>query len=180
MRLKIAALIALLLAAPAHAQVEQDFALANKVFGQLSATAVTDGIDGEWLPLTVLANLRGGDPDPGLIDSLLERICGNDPIRGAVFTAIDDTSFEMLGANTRGEMRYRFDWIDGAEFYRSFDPAQLFSVLKFDAIEGESGVKMRADAMDAYSGTVHFYRVSPDVLTMVSKHGAEVYGRCPN
>lgn len=179
MRFTLALTLALVVAGPSYAQIDEEFTEANRIFGQLSSERVLEDIDGEWLPLTTLSNLQGADPDPGLISAYLERICGNDPVRGAVLTGLDGTSFEMIEANTGGEMVYRYDWIAGAEFYRSFDPETLFRVRKFDTMEGERGVEMRARLLDANADRVKFYRVSADLLTMVMPERVEVFGRCP-
>lgn len=179
MRFLIAATLATTLAGPAHAQIDDDFAVANRIFGQHSPASVTKDIDGEWLPLTTLSNLKGAEPDPGLIDSYLERICGMDPVRGAVFTRIDDASFEMAEANMRGELIYRFDWLGGAQFHRSFDPAVLFNMLSLDKTEGQRGAEMRSDALGAGTSLVDFYRVSDDLLAMATPQRVEIFGRCP-
>nr|WP_314261642.1 hypothetical protein [uncultured Devosia sp.] len=52
MRLALAATLTALIIAPAHAQIDDDFAMANHIFGQVSSASVTDDIDGEWLPLS--------------------------------------------------------------------------------------------------------------------------------
>jgi hypothetical protein len=179
MRFALAFALALIIAGPAHAQVDDDFTMANRIFGQMSATSVVDGLEGEWLPLSTLANLKGADPDPGLIASLLERICGNNPVRGAVFKAIDQASFEMAAASRGGDLVYRFDWLGGAQFHRSVDPETLFRVLKFDTMDGEKGIEMRARVLASNPSLVDLYRVSPDLLAMVTPQRAEIYGRCP-
>lgn len=178
MRFTVALALPLLFITPVQAQLEADFAAANRILGQITPAAVVDTIEGEWLPLTTLANLQGEDPDPGLIDSLLERICGNDPERGALITAIDASSFEMTAPNSGGDMVYRFDWIGGAQFLRSFDPAALFSMLKFDTMDGERGIEMRARALEATATMVSLYRVSPDLLAVAEPRRVEIYGRC--
>ncbi|KKB07239.1 hypothetical protein VE26_10520 [Devosia chinhatensis] len=172
-------MLALMAASPAAAQIEDDFAEANRIFGQVSADSVVEDIEGEWLPLSVLSNAQGTDPDPGLINSLIERICGNDPVRGALMTALDGTSFEMVAANSGGELVYRFDWIAGSQFHRNVDPEALFRVFKFDTMEGENGVAMRARALEQNSSRVDLFRVSPDLLAMVTPGRAELFGRCP-
>lgn len=179
MRFVLALTLAVFIAGPSYAQIDDDFAMANRILGQPSAASVIDDIEGEWLPLTVLSNLNGADPDPGLITSLLERICGNDPVRGAIFTAIDAGSFEMAEANTAGELVSRFDWIRGAQFYRSFDPETLFSIRRFDTMDGERAIEMRASTLESRPSLVNFYRVSPDLLAMVSGQQVEIFGRCP-
>lgn len=167
------------IACPAHAQVEDDFALANRIFGQTSPATIISDLDGEWLPLSTLANLDGADPDPGLISSLLERICGNDPIRGARITGIDQASFEMTAPNSAGDMVYRYDWIGGSQFHRSYDPASLFRMFKFDTIEGERGFEMRARTLQGATSQVHLYRVSADLIAIAEPQRVEIYGRCP-
>lgn len=179
MRFLIVASLAMALAGPAHAQIEDDFAVANRIFGQLSPASVTSDIDGEWLPLSTLSNLEGADPDPGLIDSYLGRICGNDPVRGSLITSLGDSSFEMVAANSGGELTYRFDWLGGAQFHRSFDPEALFSALALNRSEGERGTEMRGDALAAATSLVDFYRVSPDLLAMATPQRVEIFGRCP-
>jgi len=180
MRFPLAFALALAVAGPAHAQLDDDFAAANRTFGQVSATGVVDDLDGEWLPLSTLSNLNGEDPDPGLITSLLERICGNDPVRGAVFTVLDQASFEMVSANSGGELVYRFDWIGGARFHRSVDPQALFRVRGFDTIEGERGIEMRASVLESTASQVDLYRISPDLLAMATQPRVEIFGRCPD
>lgn len=179
MRVTLAVILSLAIAGPSYAEIDDDFALANRMFGQMSAAGVIDDIEGEWLPLSTLANLKGADPDPGLAASYLERICGNDPVRGALISRIDDASFEMIAANSGGEMVYRFDWISGAQFHRSFDPETLFKVLRFDTIEGERGIEARARALETMNSVVDFYRVTPDLMAMVTQPRVEIFGRCP-
>lgn len=171
--------LAFLAATPAFAQIEDDFAQANRIFGQISATSVVADLDGEWLPLTTLANLNGADPDPGLITSYLERICGSEPIRGSVFTSINAAAFEMAVPNSRRELVYRFDWIGGAQFHRSFDPDVLFQAFGLDTMEGERGQEMRAQALGTTPGLVDVYRISPDLLAIEALQRVEIYGRCP-
>jgi hypothetical protein len=177
MRILIACTLTMALTFPVHAQIEDDFAFANRIFGQISAESVTSDINGEWLPLSTLSNLNGADPDPGLVESYLERICGNDPARGALLASISDTSFEMAAANSRGDLIYRFDWLGGAQFHRSFDPDTLFNALALD--ESERGAAMRAGALEATTSLVDFYRVSPDLLVMATPKRVEIFGRCP-
>ena len=179
MRLAPAATLTALIIAPAYAQIDEDFAMANRIFGQVSSASVTDDIDGEWLPLSTLANLNGAEPDPGLAGSYLERICGNEPVRGAVMTGIDDASFEMAPANSGGELVYRFDWIGGVQFHRSFDPAALFGALKLDNMDGERALDMRARTLESNTSLVDFYRISPDLLAMATPQRVEIFGRCP-
>ncbi|KAA0971843.1 hypothetical protein FPY71_01550 [Aureimonas fodinaquatilis] len=180
MRFTFSLALALAIVGPASAQIDEDFAKANRIFGQISAASVVDDIEGEWLPLSTLSNLNGADPDPGLVASYLERICGNDTVRGAVIEGIDQASFTMAAPNTGGELVYRFDWLGGAQFHRSFDPETLFRVRKFDTIEGEKGVEMRARALEASTSLVDLYRVSPDLLAMATPQRVEIFGRCPN
>lgn len=179
MRLTLAFTLALVVASPAHAEIDADFADANRIFAQASPLAVTDDISGEWLPLSTLSNLNGAEPDPGLISGLIERFCGNEPVRGATFTQLGDSSFEMTSTTARGDMAYRFDWIGGAQFYRSFDPAALFSALGLDTMDGERGQEMRARSLDETSSLVDFYRITPDLLAMRTPQRVEIYGRCP-
>ncbi|WEK03443.1 MAG: hypothetical protein P0Y65_14730 [Candidatus Devosia phytovorans] len=179
MRFALAFALTLACSGPALAQIDDDFAMANRIFGQISAASVVADIDGEWLPLSTIANLEGADPDPGLITSYLERICGNDPARGFVFTGIDEASFEMAVPNAGHELVYRLDWMGGAQFHRSFDPAAMFSAFGFDSMEGERGMEMRASALRSNTNLVDFYRVSPDLLAMATPQRVEIYGRCP-
>ncbi len=179
MRFALAFALTAAIASPSYAQTEDDFAQANRIFGQPTAAVITSDIAGEWLPLSTLANLKGADPDPGLITSLLERICGNDPARGAVITEIDGGSFEMSAPNSAGDMVYRFDWISGSLFHRSFDPAALFSMLSLDAIEGERGAEIRARTLQSAASQVHLYRVSSDLIALAEPYRVEIYGRCP-
>lgn len=179
MRFTLAFTVAILIAGPAQAQIDADFAEANRIFGQVSPLNVVDDIEGEWLPLTTLSNLNGAQPDPGLIGSYIERFCGNDTVRGAVFAKVGDASFEMVAANSGGELIYRFDWIGGAQFHRSFDPAAVFAAFKFDTIEGERGLEMRARTLDGMSSRMNLYRITPDLLAMAEQQRVEIYGRCP-
>lgn len=178
MRAPIAFVLALLLAAPAHAQVDSDFGMANRIFGQVSPASVVEDIAGEWLPLSTLSNLNGAEAAPGLAASFLERFCGNEPARGAVISPIDEASFEMVGANSGGELVYRFDWIRGAQFHRSFDAETLFRVLRLDTMEGERGAEIRGQTLEATSSLVDLYRVSPDVITMATPQRVEIFARC--
>jgi hypothetical protein len=179
MRFALAFALTAAIAGPSHAQMDDDFALANRIFGQPTAAEVIADIEGEWLPLSTLANLNGADPDPGPITSLLGRICGNDPARGAIITEIDQGSFELAAPNSGGDMVYRFNWIAGSLFHRSFDPASLFSMLKLDTIEGERGSEMRARALQGAANQVNLYRVSKDLFALAEPHRVEIYGRCP-
>lgn len=179
MRLLLALSAALFAAAPASAEVETDFVTANRIFGQVSASAVTGDIAGEWLPLTTLTNAMGTDPEPGLAESALERFCGNDPMRGAVITAIDEASFAMTEPNSADELTYRFDWIGGAQFHRSFDPEALFRLRRFDTMEGERGMEMRARTLEALSQPTAIYRIAPDLMAIATPQRVEIFGRCP-
>lgn len=179
MRYPLAFALAFLLAVPAAAQIDDEFATANRIFGQVSALSVVDDIEGEWLPLTTLSNLNGSEPAPGMITSHLERFCDNDPKKGAVLTAIDDASFEMAAANSGGELTYRFDWIRGAQFHRSVDPETLFRVFRYDTMEGEKGIEMRARVLESTPSLVDLYRVSPDLLAVAAPQRVEIFGRCP-
>ena len=178
MRFALAFALTAAIAGPSYAQTEDDFALANRIFGQPTAAGVISDIEGEWLPLSTLANVDGADPDPGLITSLLDSICGNDPVRGAIITEIDEGSFEMTAPNSSGDMVYRFDWISGSLFHRSFDPAALFSMLRLDAIEGERGSEIRARTLHGAASQVNLYRVSADLIALAEPHRVEIYGRC--
>lgn len=177
MHLTLSLTLGLSVAVPA-AQVDDAFTMANRMFSQESAASVITDIDGEWLPLTTLSNLRGADPDPGLITRLLERNCANEPVRGAQFKGLDQASFEMIAANSGGELVYRFDWMRGAQYHRSVDPEMLFRALRFDKIEGEKGIAARARALGSNASLVEFYRVSPDLLVMVTPQRSEIFGRC--
>jgi hypothetical protein len=179
MRFTLALTLALSIAVPAYSQIDDDFAMANRMLGQESAANVIADIDGEWLPLTTLSNLRGADPDPGLISSLLERICGNEPVRSAQFKGLDPASFQMIAPNSGEELVYRFDWMRGAQFHRSVDPEALFRTLRFDKMEGEKGIAARARALESIASLVELYRVSPDLLAMTTPQRVEIYGRCP-
>lgn len=179
MRFAFALALTAAVAGPAYAQIEDDFALANRIFSQTSPANIIADIEGEWLPLGTLANLDGADPDPGLITSLLERICGNDPARGAVITTIDQASFEMTAPNSGGNMVYRFDWIGGSQFHRSYDPSSLFSLLKFNTIEGERSLEMRARTLAGTPSQVHLHRVSAELITLADTERVEIFGRCP-
>ena len=179
MRFTLAFTLTLVISSPTYAQIDDDFAMANRIFGQVSAASVIDEIEGEWLPLSTLSNLNGADPDPGLIASYLERICGNDPVRGAVIKGRDESGFDMSAPNSGGKLVYRFDWIRGAQFHRSFDPETLFSVLKYDTIKGERGIEMRASILESHTSLVDVYRVSPDLLAMATPQRVEIFGRCP-
>lgn len=179
MRILITCTLTAALTFPAYAQIEDDFAFANRIFGQATPQSVLADIDGEWLPLSTLANLNGNDPDPGLVDSFLERICGKNPARGSLITGLSDSSFEMATANAGGELMYRFDWLGGAQFHRSFDPDALISALGLDKSEGERGVEMRANALASATSLVDFYRISPDLLAMAAPQRVEIFGRCP-
>lgn len=179
MRFALAFGLVVMIAGPAHAQIDDDFAQANRTFGQVSAASVVDNLEGEWLPLSTISNLNGADPDPGLITSYLERICGNDPARGAVFTSLDDASFEMTTATSGGELVHRFDWIRGAQFHRSVDPEALFQAFKLDTMEGDKGIEMRARMLASTTSLVDLYRITPDLLAMATTQRVEVYGRCP-
>ncbi|MDV3249817.1 hypothetical protein DevBK_00595 [Devosia sp. BK] len=178
MRIALAFALTAAIASPSYGQIEENFALANRIFGQPTAAGVVSDIEGEWLPLSTLANAKGADPDPGLIASLLDRICGNDPSRGAIITEIDEGSFEMTAPNSGGDMVYRFDWISGSLFHRSFDPAALFSMLRLDAIEGERGSEMRARTLQTAASQVNLYRVSADLIALAEPYRTEIYGRC--
>jgi len=179
MRFALAFALTAAIAGPAYAQIDDDFAQANRIFGQPDAASVITDIEGEWLPLSTLANLRGTDPDPGLINSLLDRICGNDPVRGAIMAGIDEGTFEMKAPNSGGDMVYRFDWIAGSLFHRSFDPAALFGMMKLDTIEGERGSEIRARTLQSAASQVNLYRVSPDLIALAEPYRVEIYGRCP-
>jgi hypothetical protein len=162
MRFALAFALTAAIAGPSYAQTEDDFALANRIFGQPTAAGVISDIEGEWLPLSTLANVDGADPDPGLITS-----------------QIDEGSFEMTAPNSGGDMVYRFDWISGSLFHRSFDPAALFSMLRLDAIEGERGSEIRARTLQSAASQVNLYRVSADLIALAEPHRVEIYGRCP-
>lgn len=180
MRFPLVFALTLAITAPAQAQIDDDFTAANRIFGQTNPASIISDVDGEWLPLGVLANLKGEDPDPGLATDLLNRICGNDPVRGAVITALDEASFEMVADNSGGALVYRFDWVTGSQFYRSFDPASLFSRLGYDKMEGERGLDMRARALQFRSSEVHIYRMSEDLFVIAEPQHVEFYGRCPS
>ena len=179
MRFTLAFALTAAMAAPSYAQTEDDFAFANRIFGQPTAAGVTADLEGEWLPLSTLANLSGADPDPGLITSLLDRICDNDPVRGAIISEIDQGSFKMTAPNSGGDLVYRFDWIAGSLFHRSFDPASLFSMLKLDTIEGERGSEIRARTLEGAASQVNVYRVSAELIVLAESRRVEIYGRCP-
>jgi hypothetical protein len=180
MRLSLAFALTLAIAAPANAQIDDDLAAANRIFGQTAPAKIIVDMDGEWLPLGTLANLDGADPEPGLASALLGRICGNDPLRGAILTALDEASFEMVAANSGGELVYRFDWIGGSQFHRSFDPAALFGRLGVDTIDTERAIETRTRALQAHTGPVHIYRMTDDLFVLAEPQRVEFYGRCPS
>ena len=82
-------------------------------------------------------------------------------MRGAIISEIDQGSFEMTAPNSGGNLVYRFDWIAGSLFHRSFDPAALFSMLKIDTIEDERGSEMRARTLQGAASRVEFYGRCP-------------------
>lgn len=178
MRFTLALALAIAVTGPTYSQIDADFAQANRIFGQVSPTTIVEGIDGEWLPLSTISNLKGAEPDPGLISSYLERLCGGDPVRGVVFRAVDKASFEMTHNNAGGPVSYRFDWIGGAQFHRSFDPAALFSAFKYDTMEDDKGLEMRSRTLESMTSAVDFYRISPDLIAMATPKRVEIYGRC--
>ena len=85
----------------------------------------------------------------------------------------------MTPPSSRGSLVYRFDWTRGAQFFRSFDPAELFSSFGFDGIEGEKGVEARARMLEQTASVASFYRVGPDVLVMSAPPQVQIFGRCP-
>jgi hypothetical protein len=170
--------LSFIIATPAFAQVDDDFALAAKIFGKITPAATIEDLDGEWLPLSTLANLAGTDPNSGLAADLLERFCNNSPARGAIVAEIDETSFTMTTSNPRGELAYRFDWIGGSLFHRSFDPSALFSLGGLDTMEGERGVEMRATLLGETTSQLNIYRVSADMIVLAEPQRVEIFGRC--
>ena len=171
--------LSLALAMPAMAQVEEDFATANRIFGQTSAVTVLADLEGEWLPLSLLANLQGAEPAPGIIDGLMERFCGSQPSRGAVLSATGDAGFTLEMPSGRDTLSYRFDWVTGNSFARSVDPDALFARLGIDSLEGDQGAEARAAALAQNNQSVGVYRVSPDVLVVAAEPSTDIYGRCP-
>lgn len=178
MRIRLICALSCAFTMPAFADVEEDFALANRVFGQTSAAAVVDDIDGEWLPLSLLANTGGGEPAPGLVSTMLERMCDSDPVRGSAIEATGDTSFTLTAPGRGPGLTYRFDWTNGAQFLRSFDPQALFVSLGIDTLEGEKGDEARANALRQTEPKVSVYRVSDDILVLATSQRAEILGRC--
>ena len=100
-------------------------------------------------------------------------------MRGAIITGIDGASFKMAAPNSGGDLVYRFDWISGSLFHRSFDPAALFRMLRLDAIEGERGSEIRARTLQSAASQVNLYRVSAHLIALAEPHRVEIYGRCP-
>lgn len=179
MRLSLVCTMICALTMPATAAMEEEFALANRVFGQTSASAALDDIDGEWLSLSLLTNAAGKEVAPGLVSSLLQRICGLDPIRGSVVEATGDTSFTFAVPGRGSGVTYRFDWMNGTQFLRSFDPQTLFTSIGLDTLKGEDGDKARTNAIRQTEPVVDVYRVSADILVLATSQRTEILGRCP-
>lgn len=178
MRIILAITLGFGFALPAAAAVEDDFAAANRMFGQVSPASTLENLDGEWLPLATLANLEGKEPAPGQITNYLEKFCDTDPGRGAVIVVGSDTSF-TIGIPGRLPITVRFDWLGGSQFARSLDPVTFFESGGLDKIEGERGDEMRAGALQQAASVANVYRASPDILVVAASPRAEIYGRCP-
>jgi len=178
MRIILAITLGLGFALPAAAAVEDDFAAANRMFGQISPASTLENLGGEWLPLATLANLEGKEPAPGQIASYLEKFCDTDPGRGATVTVGSGTSFTM-DIPGRLPLTVRYDWLGGSQFARSLDPDTLFESRGLDKMEGERGDEMRASALQQAASVASVYRVSPDILVVAASPRAEIYGRCP-
>ncbi|MDR7126358.1 hypothetical protein [Pseudotabrizicola sp. 4114] len=167
------------LSGPALADMEADFARAASIFGPVTVETVLDDIDGEWLPLSTLANLTGEAPSPGLATSLTGRICGLDPVRGSILTATGESGFTVDVPSRDQALTYRFDWIGGAQFVRSVDAAALFSSLGLDAMKPERRLDAQAAALRSAATVTAVYRVSPDMIVVASPDRTEIFGRCP-
>ncbi len=176
MRMILALALGVGLAAPAWADIGSDYAAAASIFVQTDAAQVLEGLDGEWLPLSALAN---GTPDAALVSSLVERFCNADPARGSTIAATGANSFTLTSAGAR-PVAYRFDWLSGSQFSRSVDPDALFSGLGLDAMDGKAGDDARARALEQAVQTVSLYRTSPDILVVASPQQTEILGRCPD
>lgn len=77
MRFAFAFALTAAIAGPSYALTGDDFALANRIFGQPTAAGVISDIEGEWLPLSTLANVDGPI-----------RILGSSPACSTAFAAM--------------------------------------------------------------------------------------------
>lgn len=179
MRLIFAIAASVGLSGPALADMDTDFADATEVFGQTPVERRIDNIDGEWLPLSTLANLRGEAPAPGRAASLIANNCGSDPVRGAIITATGDSGFTLDTRLAHTTLTYHFDWIGGAEFIRSVDAAALFSGYGLDRMKPERRLDAQAAALRAAATVTSVYRVSPDMIVIATSDRTEIFGRCP-
>lgn len=180
LRIAVACAIGLALTGPVLAGTDEDFELATRLFGAVTAEPVVDGIDGKWLPLSTLANLQGTRPATGLAGSYLARFCTSEPTRTLTVARQGQSAFTIeQPSRANQKLTYRFDWIGGSQFVRSFDPRALFAHLGFDRLEGNKGVDARAKALQGAKPLVDIYRVSPDILVVATPPRAEIYGRCP-
>lgn len=177
MRMTLALTLALA-AGPGLAATGEDFATAHAIFGQVQPAPIVENLDGEWLPLSTLANLDGAPADPGTIDTYLERFCGNDPARGATLTTLGTSGFSLRMQSGDRTVTYRYEWLGGPEFLRTFDPDDFVAYLGIERAYPDRTEDARAHALRGMSGNVSVFRVSEDILVIAAQSRTEIYGRC--
>lgn len=179
MRFIFAIIASFILSGAALADMDTDFAAAAEIFGPTPVEGRINDLDGEWLPLSTLANLEGEAPSPGRAASLIADHCGSDPVRGSVITVTGDPGFTLDLRHGDTTLTYHFDWIGGAEFVRSVDAAALFSAYGLDRVNPERRLDAQAAALRSAATVTSVYRFSPDMIVVATSDRTEIFGRCP-
>ncbi|MGF1624638.1 MAG: hypothetical protein ACFCVH_07125 [Alphaproteobacteria bacterium] len=172
------------LAHPALAQtatIGENYVAAHAIFGQTAPAEVTAGLDGAWLPLSTLA---GGPGAPAVgadsIQNYVEEFCGRTLAIVARVEQLGGTGFVMTVGPEDRPVAFRFDWLGGSRYARSFDPAAFLAHLGLDRAEDQAAQERQANALAHTPREVDIHRTAPDILVIHSAGQAEIYGRCPD
>lgn len=184
------------IAAPASAQdsasIGAQFAEAHRAFATagaskltqdnpLFATGLVDGLDGEWLAMSALANLQDDLADPAMTDDLIERFCGADKPIGIRIDTSGGADFTVSKVMGDVEVAQTYTSVGGNRYIVGLADTDAFiDAMGLRSDETEDAVRMRNQILSGVLGDRHVYRPSPDILVIDSRSPPEINVRCPS
>lgn len=172
------AAMALLVPAAGAQSLAENYRAAHGTFAYELPGEVLDGLDGEWLPLSLLSGYGAEPPSVEEVESYVERFCGTEPRRSYQVTVTGATSLTIDNRMPERGFEYVLHWIGGTLFARSFDAEDYFRFLGFE--DSERFEDMRARALGGFVREVGLFRPAPDILVLTGTARPEILGRCPD
>jgi hypothetical protein len=177
-RILAAAAIACGLTTGAMAQsTGESYAQAQAIFGQAPETLWED-IDGEWLPMSLLAGGIDAPVDEGMIATFTDRFCGTE--RGGRIIEARAAGFTMTYTKPNGDtLAEWYDWFGGERYRYNVDPESYAHNVGL-AGDGAAQADRLAQVWGQLPVVVNVYRPVDDVLVVVPDRGSTlILVRCP-